>query len=96
VRTEHENGSTKRIEARASEQDRPDEWYKERRVERRHLFIWCERSGLQDAYVEDSIMSHLVSNEVQNEHRVKCYLVLQVAYRRTMRMNMRGRIELSQ
>jgi hypothetical protein len=46
-----------------------------------HLFIGCERSGLHDACVEDSSVSCLVSNVVQNEHTAKCYLGLQVAYR---------------
>jgi hypothetical protein len=48
-----------------------------------HLFIGCEQLGLHDTYVEDSSVSHLVSNEVQNEHTAKCYLGLQVAYRHT-------------
>jgi hypothetical protein len=57
-------------------------------------------SGLHDAYVEDSIVSRLVSIEVQNEHMVKCYIGFFAggiqAYQRTMRMDMRGRIELGQ
>jgi hypothetical protein len=63
---------------------------------RLHLCIWCERSSLHDAYVEDSSVSRLVLNGVQNEHTVKCYLGLQVAYRHLMRSDMNGRIKFDQ